>query len=118
MSTPDWDDIAIQTLSNEGAQCGDCGDQPGDRICPACEKFRRSYVAALRAAGWAPRAETFEHAAAHLEQIADQAEARVAEHYGAASGIGPGSADMVRDSAAAVRDLIGLPQPNGKPSIP
>lgn len=51
------DDVAVQVLSNEGAQCGDCGDQPGDRICPACERCRRWYVAALRAAGWAPRLE-------------------------------------------------------------
>ena len=66
MSTPDWDDIAIQALSDQGAQCGDwgiCGDQPGDRVCPGCEKCRREYVEALRAAGWAPRAETLSQAA-------------------------------------------------------
>jgi hypothetical protein len=51
------DDHAIQILSNEGAQCGDCGDQPGDRICPDCERCRRWYVAALRKAGWAPISE-------------------------------------------------------------
>ena len=51
------DDAAIQDLSNQGAQCGQCGDQPGDRICPDCERCRGWYVAALRAAGWAPRAE-------------------------------------------------------------
>ncbi|MET7924769.1 hypothetical protein ABZT43_12385 [Streptomyces sp. NPDC005349] len=48
------DDHAIQTLSNEGAQCGNCGDEPGDRNCPDCETCRRRYVTALRAAGWAP----------------------------------------------------------------
>lgn len=51
---PPANDLAVQILSDEGAQCGDCGDQPGDRICPACEKCRRNYVLALRAAGWGP----------------------------------------------------------------
>lgn len=49
------DDQAVQILSNEGAQCGSCGDEPGDRTCPDCEKCRARYVAALRAGGWAPR---------------------------------------------------------------
>lgn len=53
---PPSDDLAVQVLSDEGAQCGDCSDQPGDRICPACEKCRRDYVLALRAAGWGPTA--------------------------------------------------------------
>lgn len=48
------DELAVQVLSDEGAQCGDCADQPGDRTCPDCEKCRRRYVASLRAAGWAP----------------------------------------------------------------
>jgi hypothetical protein len=51
------DDLAIQVLSNEGAQCGTCGAEPGDRTCSYCEKARARYIAALRAAGWAPRAE-------------------------------------------------------------
>lgn len=51
------DDQAAQILSNEGAQCGSCGDEPGDRACPDCEKARAGYVAALRAAGWGPKAE-------------------------------------------------------------
>ncbi|MFE1451930.1 hypothetical protein [Streptomyces olivaceoviridis] len=51
------DDIAIQVLSNEGAQCGTCGDEPGDRRCEYCEKCRARYIAALRAVGWAPRSE-------------------------------------------------------------
>lgn len=55
--TTSHDDLAVQALSNEGAMCGDCGDQPGDRICPDCEECRSRYVAALRAAGWAPRNE-------------------------------------------------------------
>jgi hypothetical protein len=64
------DDAAIQVLSNEGAQCGDCGDQPGDRICPDCERCRGWYVAALRKAGWAPRAE--------IQQQIDNAQAELA----------------------------------------
>jgi hypothetical protein len=51
------DDQAVQILSNEGAQCGSCGDEPGDRACPDCERGRIGYVAALRAAGWAPQVE-------------------------------------------------------------
>lgn len=52
------DDKAMQTLSEEGAMCGEyCGDEPGDRRCDSCERCRSRYVGALRAAGWAPRAE-------------------------------------------------------------
>jgi hypothetical protein len=64
------DDLAVQVLSNEGAQCGVCGDQPGDRTCPACEGCRLRYVAALRAAGWAPRLE--------VQQQIDQANTELA----------------------------------------
>ena len=56
------DDTAMQALSDAGAQCGDCGDQPGDRICPDCERCYGWYVAALRKAGWAPRTETLNEA--------------------------------------------------------
>jgi hypothetical protein len=64
--TPDVsarDDQAKQALSDAGAQCGVCGDQPGDRICPDCERCYEEYVAALRKAGWAPRAEVLHEAA-------------------------------------------------------
>jgi hypothetical protein len=64
------DDQAIQILSNEGAQCGNCGDQPGDRICPNCERCRLRYVAALRAAGWAPRSEVQQHIDQALTELA------------------------------------------------
>ncbi|MEU0783477.1 hypothetical protein ABZ341_18125 [Streptomyces sp. NPDC006173] len=57
------DDQAVQILSNEGAQCGACGDEPGDRACLDCEKCRAGYVAALRAAGWGPRDEALIEAA-------------------------------------------------------
>jgi hypothetical protein len=64
------DDAAIQVLSDQGAQCGACGDEPGDRHCPDCERCRRWYVAALRAAGWSPRSE--------IQQQMDQATTELA----------------------------------------
>lgn len=64
------DETALQALSDAGAVCGDCGDQPGDRVCPDCERCRRWYVAALRKAGWAPRAE--------IQQQIDQANTELA----------------------------------------
>lgn len=63
------DNKAMQALCDAGAQCGVCGDQPGDRICTDCERCYRRYVAALRAAGWAPRAEVLNEAAAHFDQF-------------------------------------------------
>lgn len=51
----------------------------------------------------AHRVEVLTEAAAELDRIADTVEARVAEHYGPASGIGPGSAQMLRDAAGNVR---------------
>lgn len=50
-------EAALQVLSDAGAMCGVCGDEPGDRTCPDCERCRHRYLAALRAAGWAPTAE-------------------------------------------------------------
>lgn len=64
------DDIAIQVLSNEGAQCGTCGDEPGDRNCPDCEKCRARYVAALRAVGWTPPSEISEQLDKALAELA------------------------------------------------
>lgn len=51
----------------------------------------------------AHRVEVLTEAAAELDRIADTVEARVAEHYGPASGISPGSAQMLRDAAGNVR---------------
>jgi RecB family exonuclease len=68
--TVDHDDQAIQVLSIEGAMCGVCGDEPGDRNCPDCERCRRDYLTALRKAGWAPRAE--------IQQQLDQAQTELA----------------------------------------
>jgi len=51
------------------------------------------------------RASAFHDAADELERIADAVEVKVAESFGAASGIGPGSAQMVRESAHAVRRM-------------
>ncbi|MFD7645744.1 hypothetical protein ACFV4P_34450 [Kitasatospora sp. NPDC059795] len=42
-------------------------------------------------------------AAGRLDRLADEVESRVAAHYGAASGLGPGSADMLREAADVVR---------------
>lgn len=64
------DDIAVQVLSNEGAQCGTCGEEPGDRTCRACESSRARYIAALRAVGWAPCSE--------LQEQLDQARTELA----------------------------------------
>lgn len=58
------DERLKQALSGAGAMCGSCGDEPGDRTCPDCERARGRYVEAARAAGWAPRAEV-------LRQVAD-----------------------------------------------
>lgn len=63
------DDTAMQALSDAGAVCGTCGDQPGDRICPDCERCYRDYVTALRAAGWAPRSEVLNEAADVAESL-------------------------------------------------
>lgn len=63
------DDVAMQTLSDAGAQCGICGDQPGDRICPDCERCYEEYVKALRRAGWTSRAEVLREAAATAESL-------------------------------------------------
>ncbi|MET9445438.1 hypothetical protein [Streptomyces sp. NPDC006610] len=54
-----WDDDrAVQVLSQAGAMCGVCGDEPGDRKCPDCESCRRDYLECLyEEAGWGPTAE-------------------------------------------------------------
>lgn len=51
------------------------------------------------------RGQVLAEAAEHLERIADETEAQVVAHFGPASGIGPGSADMVREAARSVRSL-------------
>jgi hypothetical protein len=63
----------------------------------------------LRAELAAARAQAFTDGAAELDSIADETEARVAAYYGAASGIGPGSADMVRECARTLRGLAAAP---------
>lgn len=74
------DELARQSLSNAGAMCGSCGDEPGDRKCPDCERCLGRYVTALREAGWAPRAEVLREAADKL----------VLEMTPESSGAGPG----------------------------
>jgi hypothetical protein len=61
------DDSAMQALSDAGAQCGECGDEPGDRICPDCERHYQWCVEALRKVGWVPRAEAMNEAADLIE---------------------------------------------------
>ncbi|MFI0236378.1 hypothetical protein [Streptomyces sp. NPDC016845] len=53
------------------------------------------------------RVEVLLEGAVELERIADETESRVAEHYGPASGIGPGSAEMVREAARTLREMAG-----------
>lgn len=55
----------------------------------------------------AHRAENLVEGAVALERIADETEARVAAHYGAGSGIGPGSAELVREAARTLRSMAG-----------
>lgn len=50
-------------------------------------------------------AEVLHEGAAELVSIADETEARVAAHYGLASGIGPGTAELVREAARTLRSL-------------
>jgi hypothetical protein len=69
------DNAAMQALSDAGAQCGTCGDEPGDRNCPDCERCYQEYVKALRSAGWASRSEVLWEAkgvlAAHADRMDD-----------------------------------------------
>jgi hypothetical protein len=53
------------------------------------------------------RAEELCKAADELERTADEVEAIVATHYGPESGIGPGSAEMLRMAGRQVRGMVG-----------
>lgn len=57
------------------------------------------------------RPEVLHEAADKLMRIADEAEAKVAEHYGVSSGIGPGSVEMVREAARTVLSMADVGQP-------
>ncbi|MEU2062866.1 hypothetical protein [Streptomyces sp. NPDC013455] len=59
------------------------------------------------------RTEVLHEGAAELDRMANETEARVAAHYGPASGIGPGSADLVREAARTLRSMA-----EGKSSRP
>ncbi|MFJ2568143.1 hypothetical protein ACIO02_35360 [Streptomyces sp. NPDC087568] len=74
----------------------------------------------LDAALDAHRAEVLAEGAAELDRIADETEARVAAYYGQASGIGPGSAELVREAARTLRSLAEEPsaRTEGKSSQP
>jgi hypothetical protein len=71
------DDRAVQVLSQAGAMCGVCGDEPGDRKCPDCESCRRDYLECLYGeAGWGPRAALLaevEHLKAELASAREDA---------------------------------------------
>ncbi|MBW5420238.1 hypothetical protein GKQ77_01465 [Streptomyces sp. BG9H] len=77
---------------------------PSTTFMAPCESLADAVLAAA-----APllRAEALIEGAVELERIADETEARVAEHYGTGSGIGPGSAEMVREAARTLRSLAG-----------
>jgi hypothetical protein len=67
------DELAVQVLSDAGAMCGVCGDEPGDRNCEDCERVRRGYIADLRASGWRPAtalAATVQRLKAELGEVA------------------------------------------------
>lgn len=64
--TPDA--TGIKALSNAGAFCGNCGFEPGDRGCPDCRSHWAHCIEKLRAAGWAPRHESYREAAAEADQ--------------------------------------------------
>lgn len=102
-------------------------DWRGGLNCRSCEATRTAAeaIASLLAGqqGWDHKraealvelhqAEILQQAAGHLDQIADAVEAQVAAHFGPASGIGPGTADMVRNCATAIRSLTSTPQHTG-----
>ncbi|MFW3477407.1 hypothetical protein [Streptomyces microflavus] len=92
------DESAVQALSTAGAFCGVCGFQPGDRGCPDCEACWAGYVKALRAAGWAPRAEALDEAADEIQKSADDME-RVLGRRLETSALERGVADRLRRMA-------------------
>jgi hypothetical protein len=76
------DDKAKQTLSEAGAMCGNCGDEPGNRNCPDCERCLGRYVAALRKTGWAPRGKVLLEAADLITEAQAGIEASEIEKFG------------------------------------
>ena len=70
---------------------------------PGTERMDTHHAEFARTVLGEHRAEVLAEAAAELDRIADLVESRVAEHYGPASGIGLGSAQMLRDAAGNVR---------------
>jgi hypothetical protein len=99
----DW--TAIQSVLNHAGQRGDTeciaviDRLYDDRRTLTAEVTRlREQLAQARAAALA-------EAGDHLDRIAADVERRIADVFGPASGIGPGSADMVREAATTVRAL-------------
>lgn len=100
------DETAKQALSVAGAMCGDCGDEPGDRKCPDCQRFLGQYVNALRKAGWAPRTEVMNEAAEVAVRAArSQGESETGQYAASvAAGIGK---ELRRLADAAVPEAKG-----------
>ncbi|MGA5819711.1 hypothetical protein ACPC54_17855 [Kitasatospora sp. NPDC094028] len=114
-------DAAIRPAMLIGLQDAELHDQPGrERIGEWADSItewvlavvqpeldaRDSEIDRLRADLAAARNTAFAEAADHLDRTADEVEAKVAAYYGPTSGIGPGSADMVRMDAKEIRALV------------
>lgn len=74
-------------------------NRPGGRLATLADvEHAEQLVDAYRAA-------VLREGATELDRIANQVEAKVTARYGAASGIGPGVADMVREGVRTLRDM-------------
>ncbi|MEU3432293.1 hypothetical protein [Streptomyces sp. NPDC006863] len=107
------DESAILALSDAGAFCGECGFEPGDRGCPDCERVWAGYVKALRAAGWAPRAEVTAEFVAWLVKRAREHRAKGPQYAKQADVIGM-LASKVQRGAVRPNNLLS-PPPQGGP---
>jgi hypothetical protein len=106
------DDRAVQVLSQAGAMCGVCGDEPGDRKCPDCESCRRDYLECLYGeAGWGPGAALLAETQRLQAELAARDErletvralCDAADHAGITSG-GWFTVEAVRRAAAPATD--------------
>ncbi|MET7713739.1 hypothetical protein [Streptomyces sp. NPDC005407] len=111
-----YDDQAKQALSVAGAMCGDCGDEPGDRKCPDCERCLGWYVDALRKAGWAPRAEVIEEVLPVWEAMYEPGNVSdylIGYANGEAAAKGAAIAWLLSESDTDAARLEWVPQPTG-----
>ncbi|MFD3955849.1 MULTISPECIES: hypothetical protein [Streptomyces] len=102
------DETAIQALSTAGAFCGECGFQPGDRGCPDCERCWAGYVKALRAAGWAARAEV----ADEIDAAQATKDAAEVERFGTLDHESVLMGEAVRAVAAHLREMPNVASSN------